>query len=92
MANTTDAAMQALHEKMQSDTCYPYTEGIKTAYTYVPSFTAGILFCVLFGIPFFYHTFQSVRLRASTSILLALGALSMSNSRMETRKQKQLCL
>lgn len=76
MANATDAALEALLLKMQSDTCYPYTEGIQSAYKYFPSFAAGIIFCLLFGICFFYHTFQSIRLRAATSILLALGAFS----------------
>lgn len=80
MANTTDAALEALLLKMQTDTCYPYTEGISSAYKYFPSLAAGIVFCILFGIPFLYHTFQSVRLRAATSILLAFGALSTSTS------------
>lgn len=58
--------------------CYPYTPGIRPTYGYFPSEAAGIIFCVLFGIPLLYHTFQSIRLRAATAILLALGALSKS--------------
>lgn len=79
MANATEAAEEALLLQMQQATCYPYTEGVRSVYKYYPSLAAGIIFCVLFGIPFFYHTFQSIRFRAATSIVLALGALSMSS-------------
>lgn len=82
MANATDrdAAELALLQQMEQATCYPYTEGVRSVYKYYPSLAAGIIFCILFGIPFFYHTFQSIRLRAATSIVLAFGALSMSSS------------
>lgn len=65
---------QAIKETQQG--CYPYTSLLTPSYDYVPSFAAGITFCVLFGIPFFYHTFRSIQLRKATSILFALGALS----------------
>lgn len=77
MSNATETAEEALLLQMQQAKCYPYTEGIPSVYKYYPSFVAGIIFCVLFGIPFFYHTFQSIRFRAATSIVLAFGALSM---------------
>ncbi|KAJ0117379.1 rta1 domain [Diaporthe amygdali] len=74
-ANMTAAEMeQAIKETQQG--CYPYTSLLTPSYDYVPSFAAGITFCVLFGIPFFYHTFRSIQLRKATSILFALGALT----------------
>lgn len=58
--------------------CHAYISSINPNYGYVPSLAGGIVFCVLFGACFFYHFFQSCRIRAATSILLALGALSMN--------------
>ena len=52
-------------------------EGWPYAYGYRPSLAAGITFCVLFTIALVGHTVQSVRFRRWTSILLAIGALSM---------------
>lgn len=74
-SNHTQAYLDELQAIKQAS-CYPYRSDITPSYGYVPSFAAGVLFSILFAIPFFYHTFQSVRLRATTSILLALGALS----------------
>lgn len=77
MSNATDDAMkQALIEIKKG--CHAYQPDIRTSYGYVPSLAAGIVFCILFAVPLFYHTFQSIRLRATVSILLALGALSKS--------------
>ncbi|KAI8964612.1 RTA1-domain-containing protein [Daldinia sp. FL1419] len=50
--------------------------GINYAYGYRPSLTAGIIFCVLFGIAFFGHSFRTIRLWRWTSALLAIGALT----------------
>ncbi|KAJ4421939.1 Envelope glycoprotein gp160 [Gnomoniopsis sp. IMI 355080] len=74
-SNHTQAYLDEL-DAMKQASCYPYRSDIDPSYGYVPSFAAGVLFSILFAIPFFYHTFQSVRLRATTSILLALGALT----------------
>lgn len=77
MSNATEAEYLAFLKEVQAATCWAYQPNITPSYSYVPSLAGGIVFCVLFGIPFFYHTFQSIRLRATTAILLALGALSM---------------
>ncbi|KAI0837055.1 RTA1-domain-containing protein [Hypoxylon sp. FL0890] len=50
--------------------------GFDYPYGYRPSLAAGIVFCVLFGIAFFGHTFQTIRLRRWTSALLTIGALT----------------
>ncbi|KAF3763300.1 RTA1-domain-containing protein [Cryphonectria parasitica EP155] len=73
---SNDTATEAQLKAISQANCYPYTRGLVPAYGYYPSEAAGIIFVVLFAIPFFYHTFQSLRLRVSTSILLALGALT----------------
>ncbi|KAI2604150.1 RTA1-domain-containing protein [Hypoxylon fragiforme] len=50
--------------------------GYNFAYGYQPSLAAGIIFCLLFGIAFFGHTLQAIRLRRATSVLLSIGALT----------------
>ncbi|KAI0881328.1 RTA1-domain-containing protein [Annulohypoxylon maeteangense] len=50
--------------------------GFKYPYGYRPSLAAGVVFCVLFGIAFFGHSLQTIRLRRWTSVLLAIGALT----------------
>ncbi|KAI1137391.1 RTA1-domain-containing protein [Hypoxylon sp. FL0543] len=50
--------------------------GFDYSYGYQPSLAAGIAFCALFGIAFFGHAFQTIRLRRWTSALLAIGALT----------------
>lgn len=72
----TEAYQREL-EVMRTAPCHPLTPAFSTNYGYVPSFAAGVALSVLFSIPLFYHTFQSIRLRATVSILLAIGALSM---------------
>ncbi|KAF4843542.1 hypotheticall protein [Colletotrichum siamense] len=71
----TEAYQREL-EVMRTAPCHPLTPGFSTNYGYVPSFAAGVALSVLFSIPLFYHTFQSIRLRATVSILLAIGALT----------------
>ncbi|XXH05390.1 hypothetical protein Hte_011816 [Hypoxylon texense] len=50
--------------------------GFDYSYGYRPSLAAGIVFCTLFGIAFFGHALQTVRLRRWTSALLTIGALT----------------
>ncbi|OTA57469.1 RTA1-domain-containing protein [Hypoxylon sp. EC38] len=50
--------------------------GFDYSYGYRPSLAAGIVFCALFGIAFFGHALQTIRLRRWTSALLAIGALT----------------
>jgi hypothetical protein len=52
-------------------------DGFPYSYGYRPSLAAGITFCVLFAIALAGHVVQSFRFRRWTSILLAIGALSM---------------
>lgn len=70
-----ESHIQAYEEVLQQG-CHAYDSRFTPSYGYIPSLAAGILFCVLFGIPLLYHTFQFCRIRKTTSILLALGALS----------------
>lgn len=63
-----------IHEMHQG--CHAFNPLLTPTYGYVPSFAVGIVFCVLFGIPMLYHAFQFCRVRKSTSIVLAVGALS----------------
>lgn len=75
MGNMTEPEYIAFIREIQQG-CHAYTPLLSPTYGYVPSLAAGIVFCVLFGIPLLYHTFQFCRVRKSSSILLALGALS----------------
>lgn len=54
-------------------------DGFSYSYGYRPSLIAGIIFCVLFGLAFLGHGIQSIRLRRWTSIILTVGALSLSS-------------
>lgn len=74
--NMNATQLQSFEEQL-SEGCHAYISAFTPSYGYIPSLAAGILFCVLFGIPLLYHTFQFCRVRKTTSILLALGALSM---------------
>ncbi|ROV94750.1 hypothetical protein VMCG_08838 [Cytospora schulzeri] len=78
MGNMTEAQIEAWVNEMEVG-CHAWTPLLSTSYDYVPSFAAGVIFCVLFGIPLLYHTFQSCRVRKATSILLALGAVSWAS-------------
>lgn len=71
----TEPELQAFMNELQIG-CHAWIPSVTPSYGYVPSFATGIVFCVLFGIPLLYHTFQSCWVRKATSILLALGALS----------------
>lgn len=63
-----------------SNNCLAFVDGTEqyTQYSYRPSLGAGIAFCVLFAIPFFWQFVQTIRFRRWTSVLLGLGALSKS--------------
>ncbi|CAN8105424.1 unnamed protein product [Discula destructiva] len=75
MTNTTTAYRDEWRA-VRAASCHPLTSEFPPIYGYVPSFAAGVVFCVLFAITLSYHIFQSVRLRATISILLAVGALT----------------
>ena len=57
--------------------CVPYNPAQRTAYGYVPSLAAGIVYCVLFGLSMVAHTFQAIRTKALWNLVFAVGALSM---------------
>ncbi|KAI1392995.1 RTA1-domain-containing protein [Hypoxylon trugodes] len=71
MADTLPAAIQDPNNCQKSP-----LPGIGYSYGYQPSLAAGITFCALFGIAFFGHLLQLIRLRRWTSALLAIGALT----------------
>jgi len=66
--------LQQVHE-IESG-CHALIPGIDTAYGYVPSLAAGVIFCVLFGLSLCGHIFQAVRKRRWTSYVLAAGAIT----------------
>jgi hypothetical protein len=57
--------------------CVPYNPAQRTAYGYVPSLAAGIVYCVLFGLSMILHTFQAIKTRALWNLVFAVGCLSM---------------
>lgn len=57
--------------------CVPYNPAQRTAYGYVPSLAAGIVYCVLFGLSMIAHTFQAIKTRALWNLVFAVGCLSM---------------
>lgn len=56
--------------------CHDLIAGYDTSYGYVPTFGAGIAFCVLFLLSTFAHVFQFARARRWTSLTFALGAMT----------------
>lgn len=56
--------------------CHALIPGYGTAYGYVPSLAAGIVFCILFGLSMSGHLFQSIRKKRWTSYVLTVGAAS----------------
>ena len=65
---------------IESTGCVPYIPAQRTAYGYVPSLAAGIVFCVLFGLSMFAHIFQAIKTRALWNLVFAVGCLSMFDS------------
>jgi hypothetical protein len=55
--------------------CHAYIPGIDTAYGYVPTFAAGIVYCVLFGAAFCIQLFRGVKYRRWTCYCLLVGSL-----------------
>jgi hypothetical protein len=60
--------------------CVPYDPRQRTAYGYVPSLAAGIVYCVIFGLSMIAHTFQAIKTRALWNLVFAVGCLSMFSS------------
>ncbi|CAD0112171.1 unnamed protein product [Aureobasidium uvarum] len=59
--------------------CVAYNPSQRTAYGYVPSLAAGIVYCVLFGLSMIAHTFQAIKTRALWNLVFAVGCLSTSD-------------
>ncbi|KAJ4209688.1 hypothetical protein NW759_013335 [Fusarium solani] len=78
MTTTTARSMQLTQQ--QADVlkkgCHDLIAGYDTSYGYVPTFGAGIAFCVLFLLSTFAHVFQFARARRWTSLTFALGAMT----------------
>ena len=55
--------------------CHAYIPGISTAYGYVPTFAAGIVYCVLFGTAFCVQAYRGFRYRRWTCYCLFVGSL-----------------
>lgn len=59
-----------------STACYAYNSELGTGpYGYVPSFAAGVTFCVLFGSSSLAHVVQSVLKRQGWLLVFAIGAI-----------------
>ncbi|THW43775.1 RTA1-domain-containing protein [Aureobasidium pullulans] len=56
--------------------CEAYNPLQRTAYGYVPSLAAGIVYCVLFGLSMFFHVFQAIKTRALWNLVFAIGCLT----------------
>jgi len=56
--------------------CVPYDPRQRTAYGYVPSLAAGIVYCVIFGLSMIAHTFQAIKTRALWNLVFAVGCLT----------------
>ncbi|KAG9945505.1 RTA1-domain-containing protein, partial [Aureobasidium melanogenum] len=56
--------------------CVAYNPAQRTAYGYVPSLAAGIVYCVLFGLSMIAHTFQAIKTRALWNLVFAVGCLT----------------
>ncbi|KAI5249980.1 RTA1-domain-containing protein [Aureobasidium subglaciale] len=56
--------------------CMAYDPRQRSAYGYVPSLAAGIVYCVLFGLSGLAHTFQAIRTRALWNLVFAIGCLT----------------
>ncbi|KAG9520557.1 RTA1-domain-containing protein, partial [Aureobasidium melanogenum] len=56
--------------------CVAYNPAQRTAYGYVPSLAAGVVYCVLFGLSMIAHTFQAVKTRALWNLVFAVGCLT----------------
>ncbi|THZ35960.1 RTA1-domain-containing protein [Aureobasidium pullulans] len=56
--------------------CEAYNPLQRTAYGYVPSLAAGIVYCVLFGLSMFFHVFQTIKTRALWNLVFAIGCLT----------------
>ncbi|KAI8657121.1 hypothetical protein NCS57_01089400 [Fusarium keratoplasticum] len=78
MTTTTGRSMQLTQQ--QADVlkkgCHDLIAGYDTSYGYVPTFGAGIAFCILFLLSTSAHVFQFARVRRWTSLTFALGAMT----------------
>ncbi|KAF4336666.1 RSB1 [Fusarium beomiforme] len=61
---------QDLHEG-----CHALVPGIPASFGYVPTLSAGVVFCVLFGLSTVVHTFQLLRFKAWWCTVFVVGGL-----------------
>jgi hypothetical protein len=55
--------------------CVGPVAGVGSPYGYLPSFAAGIAFCVIFGLSMFHHTYVSIRYKTWWQFIFVVGAL-----------------
>lgn len=60
---------------LKNESCAAYIPGVKTSYGYIPSFGAGIAFCVLFGLSMIAHTAQFCWKRTWWCAVFSIGAM-----------------
>lgn len=71
---------QVLNKTQQAELhrgCHPYHPGWQTAYGYVPSEGAGIVFCALFAVSMFAHIVQFSWKRTWWMCVFPVGCLGM---------------
>ncbi|UPK93076.1 hypothetical protein LCI18_004011 [Fusarium solani-melongenae] len=78
MTITTERSMQLTQQQANvlKKGCHDLIAGYDTSYGYVPTFGAGIAFCILFLLSTSVHVFQFARVRRWTSLTFALGAMT----------------
>ncbi|CZS96838.1 related to RTA1 domain protein [Rhynchosporium graminicola] len=61
--------------RLNRDICVAEIPGLGSPYGYVPSFAAGIAFCVVFAFSMFGHIFMAVKNRTWWQFIFVVGAL-----------------
>lgn len=61
--------------RINRNICVGPVEGVEGPYGYIPSYAAGIAFCVVFGLSMLGHTFTSVKYKTWWQFIFAIGAL-----------------
>lgn len=56
--------------------CHAFIPGVSTAYGYLPTLSAGIVYCILFFLSFAIHFIRGIQYHRWTSYCLTVGALT----------------
>ena len=67
--------------------CLAWDPEQRNAYGYRPSFAAGIVYCVLFGLSMIVHCVQAAWTRGWWNLVFAVGALSKFSAKILPSKR-----